>query len=55
MLSNYQIKITDFYKIPIDNVKKLVPKCFDKEKYLIHYENLKLELDLYLRIKTKKK
>ena len=30
MLSNYQIKIADFYNIPIGNVKKLVPiteKC----------------------------
>ena len=31
ILSNYQIKIADFYKIPIGNVKKLVPNFFDKE------------------------
>ena len=43
MLSNYQLKIADFYKIPIDNVKKLVPNFFDKEKYVLHYENLKLK------------
>ena len=31
ILSNYQIKIADFYNIPIGNVKKLVPNFFDKE------------------------
>ena len=31
MLSDYQLKIGDFYKIPIGNVKKLVPNFFDKE------------------------
>ena len=40
MLSDYQLKIADPYNILIDNVKKLVPKFFDKEKYVIHYENL---------------
>ena len=39
MLSDYQLKIADPYNILIDNVKKLVPKFFDKEKYVIHYEN----------------
>ena len=42
MLSEYQLKIPDFYNIPIGNVKKLVPNFFDKEKYVIHYENLKV-------------
>ena len=42
MLSNYQLKIADLYNISIGNVKKLVPIFFDKEKYVIHYENLKL-------------
>ena len=41
-LSKYQLNITDLYKIPIANVKKLVPNFFDKEKYVIHYENLQL-------------
>ena len=36
----------DCYKIPIGNVKKLVPNFFNKEKYLLHYENLKLVLKL---------
>ena len=51
MLSNYQLKIADHYSIPIGNVKKLVPNFFDKEKYLIHYENLKLYLRLRLKLK----
>ena len=42
ILSDYQLKIADHFKIPIGNVKKLVPNFFDKEKYVIHYENLKL-------------
>ena len=45
MLSNYQLKIADHYNIPIGNVKKLVPNFFDKEKYVIHYENLELKLE----------
>ena len=44
MFSNYQLKIVGLYNIPIDNVKKLVPNFFDKEKYVIHYENLQLRI-----------
>ena len=40
MLSNYQLNIADIYNIPIGNVRKLVPNFFDKQKYMIHYENL---------------
>ena len=40
MMSKYQLKIADLYNIPIDNVKKLVPSYFHKEKYLIRCENL---------------
>ena len=42
MLSEHWLKIVDLYNIPIGNVKKLVPNLFDKEKYMIHYQNLKL-------------
>ena len=52
MLSGYQLKIADFSNIPIGNVKKLVPNFFDKEKYVIHYENLKLYLKLGLKLKN---
>ena len=40
MLSDYQLKSADDYNIFIDNVKKLVPNVFDKEKYELHYKNL---------------
>ena len=43
-LSEYQLKIADLHNISIGNVKKLVPNFFDKEKYVIHYENLELYL-----------
>ena len=39
MLSKYQLKVADTYNIPIGNVKKLVLNFFDKEKYVLHYEN----------------
>ena len=42
MLFDYQLKIADLYSIPIDNVIKLVPNFFDKEKYEIHYVSLQL-------------
>ena len=51
MLSEHQLKIADLYNVPNGNVKKLVPNLFDKEKYLIHYENLQLYLRLGLKLK----
>ena len=42
MLSDYQLKITHLYNIAIRNIKKLVAKFFDREKYVLHYENLQL-------------
>ena len=51
MLSDYQLKITDLYNIPIGNVKKLLHNFSDKEKYLIHHGNLKLYLRLWLKLK----
>ena len=52
MLSEYQLRIADHYKIPIGNVEKLMSNFFDKEKYVIHYENLKLCLRLVLKLKN---
>ena len=49
MIPKYKLRISDFYNIPINNVKKLVLNFFDKGKYLLHYENLQL----YLRLKLK--
>ena len=51
MLSEYQLKIAYLYDIPTGNVKKLVPKALDKEKYVIYYENVKLYLRLGLKLK----
>ena len=45
MLSDYQLKIADLYKIPISNVWKIW------EKYLIHCENLYFYLRLGLKPK----
>ena len=43
--------LTDLYNIPIDNVKKLMPNFFDKEKYVIHYKDLQFNLRLVLELK----
>ena len=51
MLSEYQLKIADLDNIPTGNAKKLVPIFFEKEKYMGHYENLKLYLKLGLKLK----
>ena len=40
MLSEYQQTIADLYNITIGNVKKSVTNVFDKEKQVLHYENL---------------
>ena len=50
-MSDYQLKIVDHYNIPIGIVKKLVPNFFNKEKYVIYYEELKLYLRLGLKLK----
>ena len=50
MMSEYQLKIADLYSIPTGNVKKVRPNLFDKEKYLIHYENFQLYLRLGLKL-----
>ena len=52
MLSEYQLKIADLYNIPISNVKKLLSNLFDKEMYVLHYENLQIYLRLGLKLKN---
>ena len=47
ILSNYQLKIAD--------LKKLVPNFFDKEKYVLHYENLQLYLRNHRVLELKQK
>ena len=51
MLTDFQLKIADLYNFSIDNVRKSVPNFFDKEKYVIQYENLQLYLRLGLKLK----
>ena len=53
ILSKYQLLISDSLNISIGNVKKMVLNFFDKEKYVLRYENLQLYL-FEGRIKTKK-
>ena len=43
--------VSDFYNIPIGNVKKLVPNFFVKEKYVLHHENLQSCSRLGLKLK----
>ena len=45
--------MADGYNISIGNVKKLVTNFFDKEKYVLHYENLQFYLRLGLKILKK--
>ena len=47
--------VSDFYNILIGNVKKLVPTFFNKEKYVLHYENLQFCLTLGLKPKKTKR
>ena len=51
ILYENQLKIADLYNIPFGNVKKLIPDFFDKEKYVLHHENLQLYLKLGLKFK----
>ena len=50
MLFEYQLKIANLYSIPIGNVKKTVPNIFDKEKYVLHYKKLQIDLRLGLKL-----
>ena len=47
MLSNYHLMISDFYSIPIGNVKTLVLTFLIKNMF--HYEHLQLYLTLGLK------
>ena len=50
MLSNYCKKIADKYNISIGLVHKLIPALSKKEKYVLHYKNLQLYIDLGLKV-----
>ena len=38
-------------RLKINNVEKLIPNLWDKNKYIVHHENLKLYLGLGLKVK----
>ena len=38
-------------RLKIGGVEKLIPNLWDKEKYIVHHENLKLYLELGLKVK----
>ena len=50
MLSRHCKKIAEKYKISIGQVNKLIPTLKNKEKYVLHYQNLQLYLDLGLNL-----
>ena len=50
MLSDYCKNIADKYNISIGLVHKLIPTLNDKEKYVLHYRNLQLYLDLGMKL-----
>ena len=50
MLSDYCKTIADKYNISTGLVNKLIPTLCDKEKYVLHYKNLQLYLNLGLKL-----
>lgn len=50
MLSEYCQKIKDKFSISTEQVHKLIPTLNNKEKYVLHYRNLQLYIDLGLKV-----
>lgn len=53
MLSKYAKEIKGKFNISIGQVSKLIPTLSKKEKYVLHYRNLQLYLDLGLKLKKR--
>ena len=51
MLSHYCQSIKDKFKISNGKVRKLIPTLYDKEKCVLHEENLKLYLGIISCVK----
>ena len=51
-MSKYQLMLSDFYNILVGTIKKLMRNLFDKEKYVLNYENLLLYLRRELKLKN---
>ena len=51
MLSTYCKEIADKFNMSSGLVKKLIPTLGGKEKYVLHYRNLQLYLDLGMKLK----
>ena len=50
MLSDYCNKIAEKYNISVGLVQKLIPTLSNKNKYVLHYRNLQLYIDLGLKV-----
>ena len=50
MLSKYCSDIANNYGIKVGGVNKLVPNLNDKIKYMAHYRNLQLYLELGMKL-----